>query len=67
MLKSLGAASLLALSWAATAADAETYYVSSTLGNDSFTGTSPTQPWESLSRVAAFPLHPGDEVKLLAG
>ncbi len=67
MLKSLGAASLLALSWAATAADAETYYVSSTLGNDSFTGTSPTQPWESLSRVAAFPLQPGDEVKLMAG
>ena len=67
MLKSLGAASLLALSLAATVAHAETYYVSSTIGDDRSTGTSPTQPWASLSRVAAFPLQPGDEVKLMAG
>ncbi|GLV26807.1 right-handed parallel beta-helix repeat-containing protein [Sphingobium sp. Cam5-1] len=68
MLKSLAAASLLALpSGFVATANAETYYVSSTLGDDSFNGTSPTQPWRSLSRLSTFPLQPGDQVKLMAG
>lgn len=68
MLKSLAAASFLALSSGFVAtANAETYYVSSTQGEDSFNGTAPTQPWRSLSRLSTFPLQPGDQVKLMAG
>lgn len=70
MFKSLGTASLLSLFWSAglvTAAQAETYYVSSSKGDDASSGTSEAQPWRSLARVSSFPLQAGDNVVLTAG
>ena len=70
MFKSFGTAFLLTIFCSAgltAAAQAETYYVNSTIGNDSFSGTSPQQPWRSLARVSSFPLQPGDNVVLTAG
>ena len=41
---------------------ANTYYVSSTSGNDQADGSSPTNAWRTLDRVNAAKLQPGDAV-----
>lgn len=51
----------------AAAAHAETYYISSSVGDDRFPGTSQAQPWRSLARLRDVPLRPGDRVLLIAG
>jgi hypothetical protein len=44
-----------------------TYYVSSSQGNDSNTGTSSSSPFKSLSKVNSLQLNPGDEVLFKCG
>ncbi len=46
---------------------ATNYYVNSKIGNDSFPGTSPKQPFRSLQRVNAIPMHAGDCILFAAG
>jgi len=41
--------------------NATVYYVSAT-GNDSNSGTSPNQPWKSLTKVNSFSPKPGDQI-----
>ncbi|WP_230461279.1 right-handed parallel beta-helix repeat-containing protein [Sphingobium sp. CAP-1] len=70
MLKIPGTIPILALLCATgtpAIASATTYYVDSVRGNDQYAGTSQTQPWQSLARVNAFPLRPGDQVLLATG
>ncbi|NMP17145.1 CBM35 domain-containing protein [Thalassotalea sp. Y01] len=43
------------------------YYVSSSIGNDSNDGLSPTSPWATLDRVSTGALLPGDNVYFKAG
>jgi hypothetical protein len=45
---------------------ATTYYVSPS-GNDSFSGTSQSQPWKTIARVNSGPFQPGDTVLFEAG
>jgi hypothetical protein len=51
----------------AQAAATSTYYVSSSAGNDGSTGTSASAPWQSLAKVNATVLKPGDQVLFRAG
>ena len=44
-----------------------TYYVSSSTGSDTNTGTSESTPWATLAKVNAVTLAPGDTVKLKRG
>ena len=56
-------------------ANASTYYVDSNFGNDNWSGNQPSQvgspatdgPWQSLARVSAKVLAPGDSVLLKCG
>lgn len=41
---------------------AATYYVDASLGNDNSAGTSPAQPWQSLTKVDSFHFLPGDKI-----
>lgn len=41
-----------------------TYYVDSTIGDDSNSGTSPETPWKSLDKVTATTFLPGDTILL---
>jgi hypothetical protein len=43
------------------------YYVSSSQGNDANSGTSPSAPWQSLDKVNAAQLNPGDQVLFADG
>jgi hypothetical protein len=43
------------------------YFVDSEAGSDSNTGTSPSAPWKSLSKVSAASLAPGDSVNFKRG
>lgn len=52
---------------AAATSPAATYYVHATRGNDRADGTTARTAWQSLSRVAATRLQPGDQVLLAAG
>ena len=36
-----------------------TFYVSSSIGNDTNNGTSPGSPWQSINRVNRVYMHPG--------
>jgi hypothetical protein len=45
-----------------TSVQAATYYVSSSQGNDSNSGLSPSSPFATLSKVNSLQLNPGDEV-----
>ena len=44
-----------------------TYYVDATAGSDSNTGTSIDKPWQTLAKVSATTLNPGDQVLLKRG
>ena len=44
-----------------------TYYVDSTIGDDSNSGTSPETPWKSLDKVTATTFLPGDTILLKSG
>lgn len=44
-----------------------TYYVSSSTGNDTNSGTSISSPWKSLDRINTATLNPGDQVLFKAG
>lgn len=46
---------------------AAAYYVSSTLGNDNWDGTSPERPWRTLDRASRAVLMPGDRLLLKRG
>ena len=46
---------------------AVTYYVDSRNGNDSKTGHSPEEAWQSLSRLQEASLHPGDSIRFRRG
>jgi hypothetical protein len=48
-------------------AGGQVFYVDSVHGNDSNTGLSPAQAWQSLSKVAAAKLQPGDVVAFARG
>lgn len=43
------------------------YFVDANSGDDGNSGTSPDQPWRTLARLAAAPLHPGDVVHFARG
>lgn len=66
---------IVALSIIQQYAYAATYYIDSELGNDSWSGMLPTKavspstdgPWQSLNRLAAAALSPGDVVELQCG
>lgn len=66
---------IFALSIVHQNAYAATYYIDSTLGNDSWSGMLPTKaaspstdgPWQSLNRLATAALSPGDVVELQCG
>lgn len=51
----------------AQASGRTTYYVDSSEGNDSNSGTSINSPWKSLSKVNSFVFQPGDEILFKAG
>ncbi|MEL7059711.1 MAG: right-handed parallel beta-helix repeat-containing protein [Acidobacteriota bacterium] len=65
--RNLAAWVLLAAVCLAPAAIAETYYVSSSSGDDAAAGTSPGAAFRTLDRVAQIELQPGDTVRLLCG
>lgn len=44
-----------------------TYYVSSSEGNDSNSGTSETSPWRTLSKVSSITFQSGDTIRLKGG
>lgn len=44
-----------------------TYYVSSSLGNDSNSGTSSASPWQTLAQVNAQTFNPGDSILFRRG
>lgn len=44
-----------------------TYYIDSTAGNDSNSGTSPSTAWQSLEKVNATTFQPGDRILFKAG
>ena len=46
---------------------AQTYYVSSSQGNDSNTGTSENSPYKSISKVNTLNLNPGDKILFKRG
>ena len=46
---------------------ATNYYISSVSGNDTFIGTNPNQPWQSLSQINATKFQPGDSVLFHSG
>ena len=52
---------------AAHEVSAEVFHVDSESGRDSNSGTSPTQPWETLARVNSHVFQPGDEIRFKAG
>ena len=47
--------------------NASNYYVSSSTGSDSNTGTSPQSPWKTFKNIATLKLSPGDSLLLLSG
>lgn len=51
----------------ATAAQAETWHVDATSGDDARSGLSPAESWRSLARLQQAELRPGDTVLLAAG
>lgn len=68
--RELGAAVLAALTIAAVAAapaDADQYYLDAVGGDDTAAGTSPADAWQSLSRLTAATLAPGDTVAFKRG
>ena len=48
----------------AAASGGTTYYVDSTIGDDSNSGTSPETPWKTLDKVTATTFLPGDTILL---
>jgi len=48
-------------------ASARTYYVSSSTGNDSNSGTDPSSPWRSLNKLNSFNFAPGDNILFKRG
>ncbi len=48
-------------------AQADTYYVDPTGGDDAKVGTSPDAPWRSLEKINATRFQPGDRILLKAG
>ena len=52
---------------AASFASGATYYVDSTLGNDSNSGTIQSAPWQTLTKVDATTFQPGDQILFLCG
>lgn len=50
-----------------TASGGTTYYVDSTIGDDSNSGTSPETPWKTLDKVTATTFLPGDTILLKSG
>ena len=51
----------------AAASGGTTYYVDSTIGDDSNSGTSPETPWKTLDKVTATTFLPGDTILLKSG
>ena len=48
-------------------ASATTYYLSSSSGNDSNSGTDPSSAWQTINKLNNFPLQPGDQVLFKRG
>ena len=48
-------------------ADAASYYVDSTAGDDTNSGASPEKAWRSLEKINATTFQPGDKLLLKAG
>lgn len=44
-----------------------TYYISSSTGNDNYRGTSSSEPWKSISKVNEISLEPGDKILFKSG
>lgn len=61
------AAVVVILAAAAATTRATDYYISSSDGDDGFSGVSPAAPFASLSMADALPLQPGDRVLLKCG
>src|SRR5690554_3348128 len=45
----------------------ETYYVSSSTGSDSNSGTSESSPWKTLNKINSFNFYPGDKILFKKG
>ncbi len=58
---------ILLLVWVFTKAKATDYYFHPSLGNDTNTGKSPEQPFQSLSKIKSLNLQAGDAIYLAAG
>jgi Chitobiase/beta-hexosaminidase C-terminal domain len=52
---------------AASFASGATYYVDSSLGNDSNAGTIQSSPWQTLTKVSATTFQPGDQILFKCG
>jgi parallel beta-helix repeat protein len=65
-LYSLPASSVSTLTWSVASAGPATYYVSNS-GSDSNAGTSSTSPWQTVAKVNATTLNPGDTVLFQSG
>ena len=64
----LTGAVLVPLGAAAPAVAATAYYVSSSSGSDSNSGTSPSTPWQTFSKVNSYTTYgPGDQILLKSG
>lgn len=48
-------------------ANAVTYYLDTTLGNDTNTGTDVTTPWKTIAKVSSYKFQPGDSILFKRG
>ncbi|KYK27217.1 hypothetical protein AYK26_04100 [Euryarchaeota archaeon SM23-78] len=46
---------------------ATTYYVDATAGNDAWSGTSPSTPWKTISKINSESFNPGDQILFKRG
>ena len=53
--------------WLGASVQAATYYVHPAAGDDARAGTAPEAPWQSLGKINALRLEPGDRVLLAGG
>ncbi len=58
---------IFAIPQTASAASGTVYYVDSVSGNDTFSGTSSSSPWQSLTKVNGITFQPGDKILLKRG
>ncbi len=58
---------VLSLTICITISNATNYFVSSSIGNDSYNGTTEITPWKTIDKINAFQFSPGDSIFLKGG